>query len=210
MLEIEKNFFVYNKSKIIKTIKKMKGKYIGTYLFKVYSFNTKNKNVKRLRIRDEGTKKTLTVKMSGNKYDDEYEINIDNVEVACKILINLGFEQNDYYEKIREIYYLNNNEFSFDTIPGLGEYLQIESSSEKELNKIIKIFGLNDNDDLKTEEKKLYDKYGFDFDLFSSITYRSFKNINKYVKKLVTKNKSEYILFFNNQLKLYNDTIKSS
>jgi predicted adenylyl cyclase CyaB len=208
VLEIEKNFFCYDKIKIIKKIKKMGGKYGGSYLFKVSGFDTNNfKNIKRLRVRDEGNKKTLTIKTDGGKYDDEYEINIDDIKTACKMLNILGFFENDYYEKIREIYYFNDNEFAFDTLPGLGEFLQIESSSEKELKKCIKIFELSENDDSKNEEKKLYDEFLFDFELYGSLKDRTFNTVYKLAGKLVKKNKTKYIKFIKQQMILY-DKVK--
>jgi len=208
MKEIEKNFFNYDKKKIIQKIKKLGGKHTGTHLFKVFGFNTQHiKNIKRLRIRHEDIKKTLTVKMDGGKYDDEYEINIDDITAACDMLKILGFPLKDYYEKIREAYNLNGSEFAFDILPGVGEYLQIESPSEKELTKLTKLFELNNNDNPQQVEKQMIDDFDFNFKLYDSIEIRSFENINKMVDKLVKKNRTKYKKIIKSQMDLYK-TIK--
>ncbi len=78
---------VPTKNAVIKKLKIMNAKKIGTYLFQVVIFNIKGTD-KTLRLRNEGYRVTLTYKNkdSKSKYKEEYEMNVNNFDKA-RILI---------------------------------------------------------------------------------------------------------------------------
>lgn len=158
--EYEYTFQNFNKNKIIAKLKKLNGIYKGTFLFKVQQFYPPNgipSNI-NIRVRDEGYRVTMTIKIPTEDFDDEYEIIIDDFNNGINWLLSLGYTKMAYYEKVREIYYvkapnwneLNSrplwNEYSeivFDTEVGFPEIMEIESPTFEELEKMVKIFGLH-------------------------------------------------------------------
>lgn len=107
-------------------------------MFKVQVFKLKDgKEDFYLLVRDEGFRKTMTYKHYNNKtnFADEHEVVIDNFNNGINILLGVGCEKKYYYEKIREIWNLENSEIIFDSIPGLPDIMEIESKTQKELKK---------------------------------------------------------------------------
>ena len=147
--EYEYAFQNFNKSKIISKIKKLKGVYNGTFLFKVqqftpplYMLHHSNYDRINIRVRDEEFRITMTIKIPTEDFDDEYEIIIDNFEHGSNLLQILGCKKKSYYKKIREIWTISNTEIVFDTELGYPEIMEIESQSFEELQKITKFFNL--------------------------------------------------------------------
>ena len=113
--EYEYAFTNFDKEKIISKIKKLKGVYKGTFLFRVQQFDIPyNSNLNpnlNIRVRDEGYRITMTVKippLEGDNFDDEYEVIIDNFDDGVNYLLSLGYIKQVYYEKIREIWKISN------------------------------------------------------------------------------------------------------
>jgi adenylate cyclase class IV len=157
--EYEYAFINFDKEKIISKIKKLKGVYRGTFLFKTQQFNLPYNSILtpslNIRVRDEGYRTTLTIKippLSNNamdNFDDEYEVIIDNFDNGVNYLLSLGYTKKVYYEKIREIWNISNNfykkyntEIVFDTEYGISEIMEIESPTFEELEKMVKLFNI--------------------------------------------------------------------
>ena len=103
--EYEYTFQNFNKNKIIAKLKKLNGIYKGTFLFKVQQFYPPNgipSNI-NIRVRDEGYRVTMTIKIPTEDFDDEYEIIIDDFNNGINWLLSLGYTKMVYYEKVREI-----------------------------------------------------------------------------------------------------------
>lgn len=135
----------------------------GIFLFKVQVFVLPNtREGSYLRVRDEGFRKTMTYKFqdSKTKFAEEHEIIIDNFNNAVNLLLKTGCEKKYYYEKIREIWNLNNSEIIFDSIPGLPEIMEIESLTQKELKNMIKILEVNINEE---KASNYLNQYGINF-----------------------------------------------
>ena len=67
--EIEKRFFQFDKENVLQKLKTMNAQNKGTHIFKVWKFNTTSKmspDIHTLRVRDEGHKKTFTIRTSKN------------------------------------------------------------------------------------------------------------------------------------------------
>lgn len=112
-----------------------------------------------LRIRRIGEISFLTYK--GPKIDmlsksrKEIEIEIKDTKSADEILTALGFTQVMTVIKNRDIFRLDNYEISLDTVKGLGDFLEIETTAEFENevpSKVDSIFELLAELDIKQED----------------------------------------------------------
>jgi adenylate cyclase class IV len=204
-LEYEYAFYNFNKNEIISNIKKLKAKLKGIYLFRIQVFiHPLEKEGTYIRVRDEGYKTTLTYKFQKptDKFAEENEIIINNFDEAVNILLGLGCKKKFYYEKIREIWTIDNSEIVFDTNPGVIDRMEIESKTKKELNKLIKYLNL--------DIQKFQDKY---FELFGIVIPKAvdltFQNCKKTLLKYVKKNKSDFIDLVDSQIIKYNKLKKN-
>jgi len=208
-LEYEYQFYEYNKLNVIKNIKKLGFKKKGKFIFRVMIFNHPlNKPNTIVRIRDEGHRITLTFKetTSKSKFENEEEIIIDNFENGIKILLSIGCKEKYYYEKIREIWYLDNNEIIFDTNPGEPERMEIESSTKKELDSLVKELKLTDfikNIDYDPTKEL----FGF---VIENITNLTFETVKKLLGPLVTANKVEFNKLVDKQIEIYKNMLKKT
>tara|TARA_B100001964_G_C14045517_1_gene514604 strand:+ start:188 stop:832 length:645 start_codon:yes stop_codon:yes gene_type:complete len=208
-LEIERNFYIFDINEIRKKFKKLKAKK-KINLFKVYNdYLHKDKNkYTTIRLRDEGDKKTFTIKQKDKKdrYDTEWEIDISDIEIAKEMIEIIGFkfDSESYLEKIREAYYYKKSEIAIDYVPGLFSFLQIESPTEKELLLISKELNLS----LDEEPQNPFKLYGINKKKYFKIE-QSFRKIDE-MKRLVTKQKTKYNEMIKNQKKLYKETIHSN
>lgn len=92
------------------------------------------------RIRDENGKVTMTVKIYRDpKYPDEYEITIkESFEKGLEFLKALGLEQKAFQETYREKWsHPLVHEITFDDVPGLPTYMEIDATTESDLNEMI-------------------------------------------------------------------------
>jgi adenylate cyclase class 2 len=202
-LEFEYQFFNYNKTTIIKNIKKLGFKKKGIFIFKVMVFthplNTPNTYI---RIRDEGHRITLTYKSQNpkSKFENEDEVLIDHFENGVTILQNLGCKKKYYYEKIREIWSFGNSEIVFDTNPGEPERMEIESHTKKELDSLTKTLNLSEFI-VGSEYDPLKELFGFELESDMDLTFLTAKKV---LGKLVKKDKKFFKELVDEQIELYN------
>ena len=201
--EYEYAFTDYNKKDIISKIKKMNGVHKGTFLFRVNVFiHPLEVSGTYIRVRDEGFRITMTYKYAtSNKFLNEDEIIIDNFDNGVKILLGLGCKSKYYYEKIREIWKVKNTEIIFDTNPGIDDKLEVESNTKKELDKMVKYFGLT-IEDRKNRYMDLYQ-----MEIPKTLVVLTFQNVKKNLIKHVKKNKKKFIEITDKQLKKYKKII---
>jgi adenylate cyclase class 2 len=86
-----------------------------------------------LRVRDEGDKITMSLKVTANgKIDAQKEVmvEVDNYDKAYQLLTEIGCVMKAYQETKREIWELNGVEITLDEWPYLEPYLEIEGESE--------------------------------------------------------------------------------
>ena len=144
------------------------------------------------RVRKEGKDTTMTIKiMTDPKYPQEFEINIkDSFETGVDFMTALGIKKKAFQESIREKWsHPLAHEITFDTVPGLPTYMEIDCTSEQNLNKLIELFGLD-------ESKKRYgsfdhtylEYYGITRDIINektpSLTFANIQNEIKPTKNL--------------------------
>jgi predicted adenylyl cyclase CyaB len=204
------------KPEVIKSLKKIGAKKVGTYLFQVMKFIPPNGSKDNtLRIRNEGRFVTLTYKHkdSKTKYKEEYEVIIDNFGVGIKLLQALRAKESYFNEKIREIWNYKNTEIVFDDIPGLPTIIEIECKSnssiqvcEKAVYSVANKLGIHkkSNEDTKRSNEMYQEFYGFELK-DESLPYAQAKSI---LGKKCKKNKSELIKIINHQLKIYKKLVQ--
>lgn len=204
-IEYEYQFRNYDKPKLIKEMKQLGAKKKGEYLFRVNVFEHPNKIPDTyIRVRDEGFRITMTYKYQPlNKFADENEIIIDDFDEAITILNNLGCKTKHYYEKIREIWNLENCEVVFDTIPCNPEFMEIEAVKKRDLTKLIKTLDLEKYRSQSYNNDVLNELFGFTIP--KSDKEVTFTNSKKLFGKLVTKNKPLFNQIVDEQKEKYKE-----
>jgi adenylate cyclase, class 2 len=99
------------------------------------------------RIRDEGGQITMTVKIYKDpKFPEEYEISLNSdFETGANFLRALGLKQKAFQETYREKWgHPLVHEITFDDVPGLPTFMEIDCLGENKLKKMIKILKLNE------------------------------------------------------------------
>lgn len=201
-LEIEKRFKNFNYNQIKKKFKDNNITKVGGYLFKISTYKSP-KEGQSIRIRDEGTKITFTIKQKAiNNYDTEYEVIVDNYEMIDTMIQLMGLEKNYDLYKYREIYKTKNNksEIVLDHFPGLPPYMEIESSTEKELYKMMKTLELLEEPHFTAKDLYL-EQYGITKDRKDgSLTFDNAKDV---LSKFITKNKQNFDIILKKQIKKF-------
>src|SRR6266481_6264430 len=137
-IEYEAKFLNINKDEMRQRLTKAGAKLIHPeYLQKRVPFHLpKEKRSKDawLRVRDEGDKITLSLKMvDGEKIENQKEIclTINNFNNAVKLLDAIGCASKGYQETKRELWELDGVDITIDEWPFLEPFVEMEGSSEE-------------------------------------------------------------------------------
>lgn len=167
-IEYEATFLNINKDEIRERLKKAGALLLRPeYLQKRIPFHLpkeKRSDNAWLRVRDEGDKVTLSLKIvDGEKIEDQKELclEVNNFDDAVNLLESIGCEPKAYQETKRELWKLDNVEITIDEWPFLEPFIEVEGKSEEEVKKVSEKIGFNYIDALFCEVTKLYQlKYG--------------------------------------------------
>ncbi|MEU4143169.1 class IV adenylate cyclase [Streptomyces parvulus] len=100
-----------------------------------------------IRLRDEGTRSTLTLKQvtDGTSIDGtkEIETEVSDLHATADILRRAGLTEVRYQENYREEWRLGEVAFDFDTWPGLPTFLEIEGPDEPSVRHAATLLGLD-------------------------------------------------------------------
>jgi adenylate cyclase class 2 len=109
-----------------------------------------------IRLRDEGDRVTLTFKRrvgvkshDGKTSDDsmeEIEIEVSDFDKTARLLSEIDLYEKYYEENRRIRYQLGKIEFDIDFWPALEPYLEIEAPSWRQIDRAIKLLGLDPKD----------------------------------------------------------------
>ncbi len=91
-----------------------------------------------MRVRDEGDKKFMTYKSAKSGKDgvwEEYELEIDNSKKSVGMLEAMGLEKIIKLSKYRREYKLDGLIICLDTINDLGNFIEIESLQDEDIDK---------------------------------------------------------------------------
>ena len=179
-------------------------------LMKIYYFtHPQGKEDSMVRLRDEGTHKTLTIKTDlKSKFVIEREIKIDSLEEAEVILKFLGCKPKEGTEKFREQWKLGGcKEIVFDTYPGLPTFMEIDCNSMSSLEKTADLLGYSVEDHTKMKPGQMYDMY-YGTKMTDAIRKKgglTFSKSKKLVEPMIKKNKKMYLEIINSDLKKINE-----
>ena len=90
-----------------------------------------------------------------------YDICFSNPEKALKFFVFAGFTEQFRYERIRRNFHLNGIILSYDTMPLIGDYIEIEGDPESIL-KTASLLGLEEKDSSNLSYKDLFIKWKTD------------------------------------------------
>lgn len=117
-----------------------------------------------LRVRDEGDKITLSLKMvDGNKIEDQKELylEVNSFDDAVELLKAIGCESKSYQETKRELWKLDGVEITIDEWPFLEPFVEVEGDSEQAVKAVSEKLGFNYTNALFCAVGTLYQmKYG--------------------------------------------------
>lgn len=168
-VEYEATFTNIDKNKLRKKLKAIWAKLIrGEFLQKRVVFHLPRGHEISggwLRVRDEGDKTTLSLKVAkGGKITDQKEIclKVDDFAEATKFLVALGCKKKAYQESKRELWQLNGTEVTIDEWPFLEPFMEIEGKSENKVKRAAQKLGFDYRRALFCSTDTLYSqKYGF-------------------------------------------------
>jgi adenylate cyclase class 2 len=141
---------------------------------------------KLLRLR-QGLKNTLTVKHATDRFEarQEYEIEIDDYQVALELLGALGYQKTVIYEKYREIYTLNEVLLMLDEVP-YGCFIEIEGQELEQIREAAKQLGLEWSTRVQRSYiamfNRLRERLEFDFE---DVTFSNFASIDPVPQELL-------------------------
>jgi adenylate cyclase class 2 len=100
-----------------------------------------------IRLRDEGTRCTLTLKQVTDSASidgtTEIETEVTDLLSMAEILSRLGLHEVRYQENYREEWRWGEIAFDFDTWPGLPAFVEIEGPDEASVREAVRILGLD-------------------------------------------------------------------
>jgi len=99
-----------------------------------------------LRVRDEGDKITMSLKVvSGERIEDQKEIllNVDNFAQAELLLTTIGCEKKAYQENKREIWEFDGVEIMIDEWPYMKPLVEVEGPTEQAVRQVSETLGFD-------------------------------------------------------------------
>ena len=139
-----------------------------------------------LRVRDEGDKITLSLKVvDGDKIENQKEISlaVDNLENTCDILQTIGCVKKSCQETKRELWKINDVEITIDEWPFLEPFVEIEGPSEQAVKVVAGELGFEWSNAKFCAVGTLYaEKYGITED-----------KINNQIPKIVFKMENPFV-----------------
>lgn len=125
-----------------------------------------------LRVRDEGDKITLSLKVTTNGYIEtqkEIQLIVDNYDKARQLLTEIGCIEKAYQETKREIWQLGDVEVTIDEWPYLEPYAELEGNSENEVRKAAETLGFDYNQAVfGAADQVISNKYGISEDVINN------------------------------------------
>ncbi|MBW2192187.1 MAG: class IV adenylate cyclase [Deltaproteobacteria bacterium] len=183
-IEIEVKFYLSDpvtiRNRIIDLCAQSMGRVFETNIRFEDAGKTLIQNRSLLRLRWD-TRATLTFKSEPSVKDNQFktlrelEVEVGDFSTIRRILSNLGFHEEQTYEKWREMLVFDGTKFCMDSLP-FGDFLEIEGEAEdiRHLSSVI---------DLKWEKRillnylEMFDIIKQKMDLpFSDVTFSNFKN----------------------------------
>lgn len=177
-IEYEATFWPINKNDVRVRLKAAEAKLVRPEFMqkrKVFDLPTGHK-IKGgwLRVRDEGDKITLSLKIvNGDKIEDQKELclKVDNFNEAVELLKFIGCDEKAYQETLREIWHLEGVEVTIDTWPFLEPLVEVEGKSKTEVKAVSGKLGFDWSQALFCSTDTIYSKkYNLPEKVFNMLT----------------------------------------
>jgi adenylate cyclase class 2 len=129
---------------------------------------------KWIRLRDDGTATTLTVKQITSDAIDgthEVEVGVDDFDTTNVLLGTLGFHPKSYQETQRISFVLDGAQVEIDTWPLIPPYLEIEAGSKDEVVRIAALLGYTEDQLTGENTIKVYARYGIDLTTITDLRF---------------------------------------
>lgn len=195
--EIEAQILEINKPLILRKLKKMgaQQKHPNTRFVRstYHTCNGESRKIESFaRVRKESGDVTITVKVYNNpKFPDEYEISTPNsYDEARALMLALNLQEKAVQETYREKWHIparpEIKEVTFDMIPGLPLYMEVEAASEQVLDAFLTELGV-DKTKMRTGafSARFAEYYGISKgDIENNTPLLTFADVHKYVKPL--------------------------
>lgn len=128
-----------------------------------------------LRVRNEGTKITMALKVVKNNatIEDQHEceVKVDNFDEASSLLTSIGCREKSYQENLRERWEMDGVEITIDEWPFLEPLVEIEGISEEAVRMVSDKLGFNYDEAYFGAVDGLYaEKYGIDEEIINNRT----------------------------------------
>lgn len=121
------------------------------------------REVLRLRVLDRGAGGLVTFKRpaaeGAYKTREELETEVSDAESARAVFLALGYAPAFYYEKYRETWEIAGARAELDTLPGIGDFLEIEAADDAALDRHLAALGLDRAANLKCSYAALWEEY---------------------------------------------------
>lgn len=174
--EFETKVININPSLLIKKLRALGAKETPEVLSRRYVFDLESEAIKWIRLRQTGSKITMTYKskVKGNVEVGktiEIEVEVSDFDKTAEILSKLPFKKIYYQENKNHIFKLADIEFSIDTWPKLDPYLEIESTSKEKVEEGLKMLDLTSQDVGDKDIKEIYAEKGINLHSYLELKF---------------------------------------
>lgn len=120
-------------------------------------------NNKLVRLRQD-SRGRLTYKgpvVEGNdfRHREEVEVEVGDVETMRLILSRLGLEETWFYEKKRHTWEYRECEVVLDTLPELGDFIEVEGLGDGEISAVLTDLGLEKKNHIKGSYRDIFEEH---------------------------------------------------
>lgn len=172
--ELEVKILDINVSNILKKLQEIWAKKIVDRNMRRYVYDIPERANSWVRLRDDWTKITLTIKEIVSDYIDgtkEIEVEVNDFEATNTILKKLGYNFKSYQENKRTSFKLWNTCIEVDSWPKIPPYLEIEADSEEEIEETVKLLGYKTEDTTSVSVNKVYASYSLNIDDYRELKF---------------------------------------
>ena len=127
-----------------------------------------------IRLRDDGTAVTLTVKEIAHDGIDgttETEVVVSDFEVTNELLGQIGFQAKSYQENRRVSFEFDGAQLELDSWPLIPPYLEIEGESQEHVVRVAETLGISEDELTGENTVKVYARYGIDLTEISDLRF---------------------------------------
>jgi adenylate cyclase class 2 len=151
------------------------GRRLGEVLLRRFVYDVAPGDSSRwIRLRDDGTQATLTVKEIAHDGIDgttETETTVGDFASTHDLLQRIGFTAKSYQENRRESFELAGGRLEIDTWPLIPAYLEIEGDSRDHVVSVASMLGLSADQLTGENTVKVYARYGIDLGELSELRF---------------------------------------